>query len=110
MFNISAGQGFLALCSIQLTTAAAAETAGYADPHNAFAVSAVVAADHRVNVCVPTEAIGAGVDGHERGQCARLFPQTNIAAMRSAGFGPLAYRLRTELAGEVWHWNPHGSW
>ena len=100
-----------AICCLQLlTTAPAAETAGYADPHNAFAVSAVVAADHRVNACVPREAIGASVDGHERGQCARLFPQTNIAAMRSAGFGPLAYRLRTELAGEVWHWNPHGTW
>src|SRR6266403_1521383 len=49
-------------CLQLLTTVAAAETAGYADPHNAIPVSAVVAADHRVNACVPTEAIGAGVD------------------------------------------------
>jgi len=99
-----------AIFCLHLLATAAAETAGDTDSHNAFAVSAVVAAEHRVNACVPTEAIGAGVDGHERGQCARLFPQTNIVAMRSAGFGPLAYRLRTELAGECWHWNPHGSW
>jgi hypothetical protein len=75
-----------------------------------FAVSAIVLADHPVNQCVPTQALGAGVDGHEQGECARMFADKNIAEMRSAGFGPLTYRLRTELAGEVWHWNPHGTW
>src|SRR5713101_1040326 len=75
-----------------------------------FSVSAVVAADQPVNKCVPTQALGAGVDGHEQGECARMFTDTNIAAMRSAGFGPLTYRLRTELSGEVWHWNPRGNW
>jgi hypothetical protein len=59
---------------------------------------------------MPIDALGAGVDGHERGDCARMFTNKNIAEMRSAGFGPLTYRLRTELAGEVWHWNPRGSW
>jgi hypothetical protein len=39
-----------------------------------------------------------------------MFTDKNIAEMRSAGFGPLTYRLRTELAGEVWHWNPRGKW
>src|ERR1700730_15716228 len=75
-----------------------------------FAVSAVVIADHPVNQCVPTKALGAGVDGHERDECARMFTDKNVAEMRSAGWGPLTYRLRTELAGEVWHWNPRGTW
>jgi hypothetical protein len=75
-----------------------------------FAASAIVLADHPVNQCVPTQALGAGVDGHEQGKCARMFTDKNIAEMRSAGFGPLTYRLRTELAGEVWHWNPRGAW
>src|SRR5438552_13794301 len=76
----------------------------------AFSVTASVDSDHCVNKCVPTEALGAGVDGHERGECARMFTGKNIAEMRSGGFGPLTYRLRTELASEVWHWNPRGTW
>jgi hypothetical protein len=75
-----------------------------------FEVSAVVLTNRPVNQCVPTQALGAGVDGHEQGECARMFTDKNIAEMRSAGFGPLTYRLRTELADEVWHWNPRGTW
>jgi hypothetical protein len=69
-----------------------------------------VHADRPVNTINPTKALGAGVDGHEQGECARMFTDKNIAEMRSAGFGPLTYRLRTELSGEVWHWNPRGNW
>src|SRR6266513_3400407 len=75
---------------------------------NTFDVT--VHADRPVNRINPIQALGAGVDGHEQGECARMFTDKNIAEMRSAGFGPLTYRLRTELAGEVWHWNPRGTW
>ena len=73
-------------------------------------VSAIVSADHPVNHLVPTEALGAGVDGHEKGECAQMFTDKNITEMLSAGLGPLTYRLRTELGSEVWHWNPRGRW
>ena len=69
-----------------------------------------VKADRPVNRINPIQALGAGVDGHEKGECARMFTDKNIEQMLSAGFGPLTYRLRTELAGEVWHWNPRGTW
>src|SRR5713101_3425563 len=75
-----------------------------------FAVVAVVAADQPVNKCVPTQALGGGIDGHEKGECARMFTDKNIAEMRSTGLGPLTYQLRTELAGEVWLWNHRGTW
>ena len=73
-------------------------------------VSAIVSADHPVNRLMPTEALGAGVDGHEKGECAQMFTDKNIAEMLSAGLGPLTYRLRTELGSEAWHWNPRGVW
>lgn len=83
---------------------------GARSDQNSFPVSAVVLADHPVNQCVPTQALGAGIDGHEKGECGRMFTDKNIEQMLSAGLGPLTYRLRTELAGDVWHWNPRGTW
>jgi hypothetical protein len=79
-----------------------------ADRENIFHVT--VQADQPVNTINPIQGLGGGVDGHEEGECARMFTDKNIAVMRSAGLGPLTYRLRTELAGDVWHWNPRGTW
>src|SRR5439155_1317687 len=62
------------------------------------------------NRFIPSHALGAGVDGHAEGETDRQLSPANITAMLSAGFKPLTYRLRTELAGEAWHWNPNGSW
>src|SRR5262245_6907708 len=74
------------------------------------AVTITIDASHPTNRFVPSHALGAGVDGHEFGETARQLSPANIAAMRSAGLRPLTYRLRTELAGEAWHWNPNGTW
>ena len=95
----------LILTALQLTVATT--TFG---GHKPLVISATVSADHPVNRLVPTEALGAGVDGHEKGECAPMFTDKNITEMLSAGLGPLTYRLRTELGGEVWHWNPRGTW
>ena len=54
--------------------------------------------------------IGLAVDGLEIGETERVYSTKNIEAIRSAGLGPLVYRVRTELAGEAWHWNPAGTW
>lgn len=63
-----------------------------------------------VNRFIPSLAFGAGVDGQENGEIARIFTAENIEAMRSAGLKSLSYRLRTELGMEFWHWNPRGRW
>src|SRR5258707_159549 len=65
---------------------------------------------HPANRFIPARALGAGVDGHSTGETVRQLSPANIKAMLSAGLKPLTYRLRTELAGEAWHWNPNGSW
>src|SRR6266536_1284219 len=96
---------FAAIAVVQL----ALETDARAD-EKPILISATVLADHPVNQCAPRQALGAGVDGHEKGEFARMFTDKNIEQMLSAVFGPLTYRLRTELAGEVWHWNPRGTW
>jgi F5/8 type C domain len=96
-----------AVVSTALQVAFATQTHGN---EKLLTVSAIVSTDHPVNRCVPTQALGAGVDGHEKGECARMFTDKNITEMLSAGLGPLTYRLRTELGGEVWHWNPQGTW
>ena len=103
------GRVFLGLfCLIADAAWLKAEDAPFSE--HSFFVSALVAVDHSVNRCIPMEALGAAVDGHEHGECARMFSNKNIAEMLSAGLGPLTYRLRTELADEVWHWNPRGRW
>ena len=65
---------------------------------------------HPIRTFDPAKALGAGIDGHEKGDVLRMLSPANARLMRSAGFQSLTYRLRTELAGEVWHWNPHGTW
>ena len=65
---------------------------------------------HPVNRFAPSHALGAGIDGHEKGTNDLQLSPENINAMLSAGFKSLTYRLRTELGGDVWHWNPNGSW
>ena len=87
-----------------------AATTSPAQSERSFVVSATVATDHCVNRCIPKESLGGAVDGHERGEFARMLSDKNINEMLSAGLKPLSYRLRTELAGEAWHWNPRGRW
>lgn len=77
---------------------------------NEAVVTVSVTPGYPANRFIPSRALGAGVDGHSIGETDRQLSPTNVKAMLSAGLKPLSYRLRTELAGEAWHWNPNGSW
>ncbi len=78
--------------------------------HRPAAVTVTVHAGKPRHFFIPDEALGAGVDGYEKGDIAKIYTHANISAMKSAGLRPLTYRLRTELGVEAWHWNPEGSW
>lgn len=65
---------------------------------------------HPANRFTPAHALGAAVDGHDKGVIDLQLTSPNIQAMLSAGFKSLSYRLRTELANDVWHWNSQGNW
>ncbi len=61
-------------------------------------------------VITPSEALGAGVDGHEAGDIDRIYSAQSLSELSSIPFYRLSYRLRTELGAAVWHWNEEGSW
>lgn len=67
-------------------------------------------AGHPANRFTPARALGAAVDGHDKGTIDLQLTPPNIQDMLSAGLKSLSYRLRTELANDAWHWNPQGRW
>jgi len=66
--------------------------------------------NHPENTFIPSKNIGGAIDGHFKGDIDKMLTSKNITEMKLAGLKPVSYRLRTELAGEVWHWNPDGKW
>lgn len=66
--------------------------------------------DHSLNSFIPSKNIGGAIDGHFKGDIGKMLTPENIKEMESVGLKPISYRLRSELAGEVWHWNPSGKW
>ena len=73
-------------------------------------VTVLIKPGRPANRFIPSHALGAGVDGHDKGDADRQLTPKNIEAMLSAGLQSLTYRLRTELAIDAWHWNPQGAW
>ena len=70
----------------------------------------VIEADKPAVTVTPSEALGGGLDGHHHEESNLTFKPQTLKELKEAPFYSLAYRLRTELGGEVWHWNEQGIW
>jgi hypothetical protein len=66
--------------------------------------------DHPIVITNAATALGGSIDGHEKGSAKKNLSSKSVKKMLQAGLKPLAYRLRTELGCEAWHWNPVGTW
>jgi len=65
---------------------------------------------HSTNSFSPVRALGAGIDRDPLNSVKTIYGPTNVATMLTAGWGPISYRLNTELSIQAWHWNPAGQW
>jgi hypothetical protein len=65
---------------------------------------------HSTNTFSPLRALGAGIDRDPLNSVQTLYDPAHVATMLTAGWGPISYRLNTELSIQSWHWNPVGVW
>ena len=64
---------------------------------------------HVLNRFTPDTTFGAAVDSVPYHAVPEIYTPSNIRQMLGAGFGPVSYRLYTELSVQDWHWNPRGT-
>jgi len=65
---------------------------------------------HSTNSFSPLRALGAGIDRDPLNSVDILYDPAHVEIMHAAGWGPISYRLNTELSIQAWHWNPSGTW
>ena len=79
-------------------------------PGFAQQVTVDITPGHSTNSFSPLRALGAGIDRDPLNSVHILYDPAHVETMRNAGWGPISYRLNTELSIQAWHWNPNGTW
>jgi len=95
---------------ILLASLALAVCAPAAWSATAHSVSVDITPRHVANLFSPSRALGAGVDAQNYGAVDEIYVPGTINRLLGGGWGPVSYRLYTELSVQHWHWNPQGSW
>jgi hypothetical protein len=79
-------------------------------PAFAQQVTVDITPGHSTNSFSPLRSLGAGIDRDPLNSVHILFDPSHVNKMLTAGWGPISYRLNTELSIQAWHWNPTGTW
>lgn len=79
-------------------------------PLPAQQVTVDITPGHSTNSFSPLRALGAGIDRDPLNSVNILYNPSHVQTMLTAGWGPISYRLNTELSIQAWHWNPTGQW
>jgi hypothetical protein len=58
----------------------------------------------------PDLALGSSIDNLPQNTSDAVYTEPLVKEALSAGWGPITYRLYTELTISSWHWNPNGTW
>jgi len=65
---------------------------------------------HAINAFDPDNALGSSIDVLSRTDINRVYTPHIIQEALSAGWGPITYRVNTELRMAAWHWTENGTW
>ena len=58
----------------------------------------------------PDKALGSSMDILQAKDFEKVYSPSVLKESLSGGWGPISYRLNTELTMSAWHWNPNGTW
>src|SRR6266404_5633832 len=58
----------------------------------------------------PDAALGSSMDILQHSQVDTVYSEPVLKESLSAGWGPITYRLNTEVTVGAWHWNANGTW
>jgi NedA-like, galactose-binding domain len=65
---------------------------------------------HAINSFDPDSALGSSIDVLSRSGIDQVYSPHILQESLSAGWGPITYRVNTELRMAAWHWNENGTW
>ena len=95
---------------LTLATAALVPLQSQTQAARAATVRVDVTSGHAINTFDPDSALGSSIDVLSRTDINHVYTPHIIQEALSAGWGPITYRVNTELRMAAWHWTENGTW